>query len=166
MSTSYIERIEISNPQRLKSYTTMFLLPLGFMPSLVWCIQNLFHTNTVVGICYRYTGQIDTFIRYFSESLSIHSIIWSRKTNKKYDITIINLSNNIADNLTECFPSIFFILCNPNYQRKLQQNLMKQMRFIFLLKQVTYTSFFNILTSPFTQNLRCYVCRIKTISTL
>ena len=24
----------------------MFLLPLGYMPSLVWCIQNLFHTNT------------------------------------------------------------------------------------------------------------------------
>ena len=64
MSTSYIERIEISNPQRLRSYTAMFLLPLGYMPSLVWCIQNLFHTNTVVGICYRYTGQIGTFIRY------------------------------------------------------------------------------------------------------
>ena len=24
----------------------MFLLPLGYMPSLVWCIENLFHTHS------------------------------------------------------------------------------------------------------------------------
>ena len=101
MSTSYIERIEISNPQRLKSYTTMFLLPLGYMPSLVWCIQNLFHTNTVVGICYRYTGQIDTFIRYLVKVYLYVQLLDQAKQTKNtiYEITIINLSNKIADNL-------------------------------------------------------------------
>ena len=107
MSTSYIERIEISNPQRLKSYTTMFLLPLGYMPSLVWCIQNLFHTNTVVGICYRYTGQIDTFIRYLVKVYLYVQLFNQEKqtTNNAMiililiGITIINLTNKIADNL-------------------------------------------------------------------
>ena len=120
MSTSYIERIEISNPQRLKSYTAMFLLPLGYMPSLVWCIQNLFHTNTVVGIYYRYTGQIGTFIRYMFFMVS------------------------------KQFSPISFHHTLTQSRRELQPSLMKQMRFIFFLEQRSYTSFFNILTSLFT----------------
>ena len=121
MSTSYIERIEISNPQRLKSYTAMFLLPLGYMPSLVWCIQNLFHTNT---------------------QLLVSATDIQGKLVLLLDICVIIVSKQ--------FSPIFLHHTLTQYQRKLQQSLMKQMRFIFFLEHVSYTSFFNILTSPFT----------------
>ena len=38
----------------------MFLLPLGYMPSLVWCIENLFYTHSCWYPLYRNVGQIGT----------------------------------------------------------------------------------------------------------
>ena len=39
----------------------MFLLPLGYMPSLVWCIENLFYTHSCWYPLYRNVGQIGAF---------------------------------------------------------------------------------------------------------
>jgi hypothetical protein len=128
VSTSYIERIEISNPQRLRSYTAMFLLPLGYMPSLVWCIENLFYTHSCWYPLYRNVGQIGTS--------STFQIGWNNK-------------------------SYFYQFCNALKYSKRSTKLMKHTRFIFYSEYVlTHTSFFNVLTSLFTQSLGCYRSRL------
>jgi len=97
VSTSYIERIEISNPQRLRSYTAMFLLPLGYMPSLVWCIENLFYTHSCWYPLYRNVGQIGAscifkigwnnkkfFCQFFIAHTEILEMLY--KANEAYEI--------------------------------------------------------------------------------